>query len=170
MNTMLLFIYVFSLKIFMLGPFMVEGVSMEPNFHPGELFLINENVAHAQDFKRGDVIVFSLPDNAEYYYIKRIIGLPGEKIRVKKEGVYVDNGNGFVLLNETYLPEGSSVPATGAYREGYAQTYSVPEGKFFVLGDNRAHSLDSRYFESPFIGLEAIKGKFLINLYAEEIF
>lgn len=169
MKALLFLFYVLSLQAFMIGPFMVEGVSMEPNFHHGEMFLIDENISSISDVNRGDVIVFSLPKESEYYYIKRVIGLPGERVSLSGNGVFVDSGNGYEELHEAYLPEGSdSTVAMGSYRQGYSQSYSVPSDSFFVLGDNREHSMDSRYFDFPYISLSDIKGKFLINLYTYE--
>jgi signal peptidase I len=143
---------------------MVDGPSMEPNFYPGEIFMVNENV-QLNDYKRGDVIVFFNDDNPQHFYIKRIIGLPGERLQIKNDGIFIDNGSGYKKLKENYLSEQAvtALPSE-SYRSGYTHTYIVPAGKFFVLGDNRGHSLDSRYFKDPFISTKNIKGRYLFNI------
>jgi signal peptidase I len=164
MNTIYFLFYVLTLKIFLLSPFMVEGPSMEPSFYNGEIFMINENVK-IEDLNRLDVIVFAAKDDPDYFYIKRIIGLPNEKVQIKKEGIYIDGGDGYVKLDENYLKEGEiSALMTESYREGYSHTYVVPKNSFFVLGDNRSHSVDSRFFKDPFISFENIKGRYLFNV------
>jgi len=165
MNGIYLIYYVLTLKILLISPFMVEGASMEPNYHSNDVFLINENIKNADEIKRGDVVVFALPEDPDFYYVKRVVGLPGEKIKFTREGVFIDNGNGFKQLKEPYLlPGTSSVEVGAAYRLNYSHEYSIPQNEFFVMGDNRQQSLDSRYFSNPFVSIDAIKGKYIINL------
>jgi signal peptidase I len=98
--------------------------------------------------KRGDIIMFPLPDDESTNYLKRIIGLPGETIEIIDGKVYI-NGN-TEPLTEDYLketPKGSYGP------------YTVPEDSYFMMGDNRNSSLDSRFWEHPFVKKEKIIGK-----------
>lgn len=116
------------------GRFRIEGDSMEPNLHNGEYVLIDKvsYLLHAPE--RGDVVVFT-PPNESRDYIKRVIGLPGDTVQVTGGQVYV-NG---VLLDEPYL--------TG-YVNNDMPARVVEEGRYFVMGDNRNNSSDSRTFGS----------------------
>lgn len=111
---------------------------MEPNFHDGEYLLTDKVSYRIGEPERGDVVVFKAPPTYTDEFIKRIIGLPGEEIKIEGGHVYV-NGR---QLEEQYLPEGTRVLPGKFSTEG--QTITVPEGSYYVLGDNRDHSLDSR--------------------------
>ena len=148
------------------SPFVIEGPSMEPTFIDDEIIVIEEGQSQEAVYGRGDIVVFSFDDAPGYYYVKRIIGEPGESLHIKKDGIYVDDENGEeVMLDEPYVGDGvSSALVSEAYRNNYKHTYVIPDDKYFVLGDNRAHSLDSRYFKDPFITKSEIKGKYVFNL------
>ena len=125
-------------------PFIVQGSSMEPTFHTGEYLVIDELSYRFGDIKRGDIVVFKYPKDNSQYFIKRIIGLPGERVRVEETGevkIFNDqNPEGFVL-NEAYLKnERITFPA------GRAQTVQLGSEEYYVLGDNRMASSDSRYW------------------------
>ena len=110
---------------------------MEPNFHTGDYLIVDELSYRFVDPKRGDVIVFQFPQNPSQKYIKRIIGLPGETIEVKDGKVITYNQDNAVVLEEnTYLPE--SIQTNGNTK------VSLKENEYFVLGDNRNVSSDSR--------------------------
>ncbi len=165
MKAFIFLLSVLSLRAFSFSSFMIEGPSMEPSLQNGEVIMINEFLNYDQ-IRRGDIVVFALDDDPDYFYIKRVIGLPGEKVRIREDGIYVDNEAGTEgKLSESYLGgDASSAPVNESYRDNYEHTYAVPIDKFFVLGDNREHSLDSRYFKSPFIKKNQIKGKYLFNI------
>ncbi len=114
------------------GRFRIEGDSMEPNLHNGEYVLIDKISYVLHPPERGDVVVFTPPNN-ERDYIKRVIGLPGDTVEVKSGQVYV-NG---VVLDEPYLKNliRTDMPAR-----------VVEESRYFVMGDNRNNSSDSRAF------------------------
>jgi signal peptidase I len=114
------------------GRFRIEGDSMEPNLHNGEYVLIDKISYALHPPERGDVIVFTPPNN-ERDYIKRVIGLPGDTVEVKGGQVYV-NG---VVLDEPYLKN--------LIRTDYPLR-TVEPGHYFVMGDNRNNSSDSRAF------------------------
>jgi signal peptidase I len=126
---------VFLLRAFVFQPFVVEGASMEPNFQDGE-YLVVERISYSlSDPRRGDVVVFRFPANPSLNYIKRIVGLPGETIDVKNGTVMVDGKR----LNEPYILPGSTFVA------GFEQEeWKLKTREYFVLGDNRSHSSDSR--------------------------
>ncbi len=104
--------------------------------------------------ERGDVAIFKYPDDPEQkvLYVKRIIGMPGDTVEVKDGGVYI-NGE---LLEEDYTRE---------ITEGNYGPYEVPEGCYFMMGDNRNNSLDSRFWENKFVEEDAILGKVLFKYY-----
>jgi signal peptidase I len=145
--------------------FKVDGLSMTPSFADGEMLLVNRNAyAHFDSWalvdwlpfvdhdeqnivypfdppERGDVVVFTPPAPGEDKpYIKRIIGLPGDTVEIRDEGVYI-NGE---RLNEPYLDGNPTRCRTGVTQ--YCGPLTVPDGELFVLGDNRNNSEDSRYF------------------------
>lgn len=105
--------------------------SMEPNLHPGQRLLINKVIYKLHEPERGDVIVFPNPNNPDEDFIKRIIGLPGETIEIKDGVVYI-NG---LRLDEPYIKDPSSHPFS---------EQKIAEDNYFVLGDNRNNSTDSR--------------------------
>lgn len=113
--------------------------SMESTILPGDRligFRLSYLVGEPQ---RGDIIIFEYPVNPEEIYIKRIIGLPGETIEIKDAKVYIDESE--TPLNETYLKEDWIIENDGLALE-------IPQGYYFVMGDNRNNSLDGRYWAS----------------------
>lgn len=124
--------------LFLVQPHQVRGSSMYPNFHDGEYLLTDKLSYRLGEPDRGDVIVFKAPQNQEYDYIKRIIGLPGDKITIKDGQVYLNDQ----LNDEPYLPDDFSTSGGNYWREG--TEIIIPEGEYLVLGDNRSHSSDSR--------------------------
>lgn len=137
-------VIVFAVAIFLflyllvLQPHKIKGASMEPNFPNGEYLLTDKVTYRFGEPKRGDVIVFKAPTGDGEEYIKRIIGLPGEKIAVRN-GQVILNGK---ELDEKYIPEISPTYGGAFLQEN--ETFTIPEGHYFVLGDNRPHSSDSR--------------------------
>lgn len=109
---------------------------MEPNFLDGEYLIVDEISYYFQEPRRGEVIVFKFPNDPSQYYIKRVIGLPGEKIKVQEQKVFVGDGNKMVELNENYLTNRVFISGNFEFKLG-------PD-EFFVLGDNRRASYDSR--------------------------
>jgi len=111
---------------------------MHPNFPDGEYLLTQKVSYYFSPPQRGDVVVFKPPISEEDEFIKRIIGLPGEKIMVSNGKVYI-NGR---LLNEPYLDSTLYTFSSSALQEGLE--YTIPDGEWIVMGDNRPHSSDSR--------------------------
>ncbi len=131
---------VLPIRYFLIQPFFVSGASMEPNFHNGEYLIIDEISYRFNSVARGDVIVFKYPYGANKdYYIKRVVGLPGEKVEIKNGEVRIYNGGnpeGFVLDESKYLP--AELKTAGE------KIWEVQKDEFFVMGDNRSASYDSR--------------------------
>jgi signal peptidase I len=141
--------------LFVVSPQEISGQSMFPTFENGEYILTNKLEYKIHEPQRGDVIVFKSPQNKDIDYIKRIIGIPGDRVMLK-DGKYYLNGK---LLNEVYLPPNLYTFAGSFLKDNGEIT--VPSGKFFVSGDNRPHSLDSREFGT--IPKEDIIGKALLR-------
>ncbi|HPD07682.1 signal peptidase I [Patescibacteria group bacterium] len=133
---------VIPIRLFIVCPFYVQGASMEPNFYDKEYLLVDEISYRFREPQRGDVVVFRYPEDPREYFIKRIIGLPGETLKIENGGVYVldKSNNSWTKLSESYL---SSSNETSAFE---TKQITVGPDEFFVLGDNREHSRDSRYF------------------------
>lgn len=124
---------------FLFQPHQVKGNSMYSNFHDGEYLLTDKISYRFNQPKQGDVVVFKAPKNEDYDYIKRVIGLPGDQVKVEKGQVYINNK----LFNETqYLDDG--VKTTSGYFAKEGVTVIVPADNYFVMGDNRNNSSDSR--------------------------
>lgn len=124
--------------IFLFQPHQVDGQSMEPSFHNNEYILTDKLSYRLHAPSRGDVVVFHSPQDEKVDFIKRIIGLPGDTIKVSGGYVYLNS----VKLEEKYINNPGSVLAGRFLREG--AEIVVPPDQFFVMGDNRLHSSDSR--------------------------
>ena len=144
---------VFAVRYFVVEPFKVDGHSMDYTLADGERLLMWKPAK----IERFDVVVLQAPDNPEKLYIKRVIGVPGDTVEVK-DGVMTINGK---AVEEPYLAE--KIAEKGAHftadftLESVAGAKVVPEGKLFVLGDNRMNSKDGRAF--GFIDKSLIKGE-----------
>lgn len=141
--------------LFLIQPHEVKGSSMEPNFQNNEYILTDKISYRFNNPKRGEVVIFKAPNNPDVDYIKRIIGLPGDKVKVEKSYVYLNNQK----LNEYYLKDLTALFPGSFMIEGINIT--VEDGKYFVMGDNRSHSSDSREFglieKSSIIGKAVLK-------------
>jgi signal peptidase I len=144
---------VFLIRWLIFAPFIVEGPSMEPNFYTGERLIVSKIIYSIRTPHRGEVIVFHA--TADKDYIKRVIALPGETIRVEGDKVYVNN----VVLDEPYLKQVLDEAAkTGVpYNTRNFAEKTVPEGTVFVMGDNRSNSADSRHI--GFIKYDQVVGR-----------
>lgn len=142
-------IIILPVRYYLIQPFFVKGSSMVPNFHDKEYILVDKWTYRLGEPERGDVIIFRYPDNPKEYFIKRILGLPGET-------VVAGNDNSVVVYNERYQ-EGFTVSEAG-YLPEINPTYcpggtkfcgirvTLAEDEYYVMGDNREHSSDSRFF------------------------
>ncbi|MDO8668561.1 MAG: signal peptidase I [bacterium] len=133
---------IIPIRYYLIQPFYVKGASMEPNFYDKEYLIIDEISYRFHEPARGDIVVFRYPRNPEEFFIKRVIGLPGEKIQVRDGSVYIYNGShkdGF-KLEEKYLP--ANLMTYGLNDE----ITTLSQSEYFVLGDNRNSSKDSRSF------------------------
>lgn len=160
-NSIIEWVKVFGLAIvlacnnFILKPTLVSGDSMLPTLHENDYLIINKIGYKIGEPKNGDVIVFKSDleknDGTTKDLVKRIIGVAGDKVVIKDGKVYLNDK----LLDETYLSEG--MDTTGDV------DIVVPEGKLFVLGDNREVSLDSRYEQVGLVDVNDVEGKVLVD-------
>jgi len=141
--------------LFIMSPQEINGASMEPSFHNGEYILTNKILYKFREPERGDVVIFKSPRNKEIDYIKRIIGLPGDTVSLRNNSFYVNEQK----VEEPYLEPGITIFGGSFLAEG--DTIVVPEGTYFVAGDNRPHSSDSREFgtvaKEDFIGVAILR-------------
>ncbi len=127
---------VIPVRMFIAQPFVVSGDSMFPTFHNGQYLIVDELSYNTSGPHRGDVVIFKYPNDPSRFFIKRIIGMPNEKIVIKDGTVSIvnkENPDGFAL-NEPYIDEPFHTTAT----------YETGTDQFFVMGDNRNRSSDSR--------------------------
>jgi signal peptidase I len=128
---------VIPFRLFVAQPFIVEGASMEPTYLNGEYLIVDQLTYKFSDPKRGDVITFRYPEDPSIFFIKRIIGLPGETVVVDDETVTITTpGVGTVQLVEPYAKFDG--PLFGR------QSLTLGDDEYYVLGDNRPRSADSR--------------------------
>ncbi len=131
-------VIILPIRYFLIQPFYVKGASMEPNFYDHEYLIIDEISYRFGVPGRGDIVVFKYPKDPDQYFIKRVIGLPGETVEVKNDQVLIDGQP----LAENYLSEGVSTRVSvGGYEK-----VTLEDDEYFLLGDNREQSLDSRVF------------------------
>lgn len=151
-----------GIRTFILQPFVVEGESMSPTFHTSDYLLINKLGYRLGEPQRGDIVVFKFPGNLSINYVKRVIGLPGDHIIIADGHVKVitpSDASG-VTLDEAYLPSGvTTTPVDGQATADYI----VPANNYFVLGDNRSNSSDSR--EWSFLPKEDLIGRVVVRAY-----
>ena len=129
---------VLPIRYFLFQPFIVKGDSMVPNFHSGDYLIIDEISYRFGNPKRGDVVVLKYPLDTNQRFIKRVIGLPGETVEIKSSSIKITGANGgsFILNEKKYLP--NSLKTEGD------TIITLQDGQYFVLGDNRQFSYDSR--------------------------
>jgi len=146
-------VIVIPVRYFLFQPFFIRGQSMDPNFENGDYLIIDEITYRFRAPERGEVIVFKYPEDPSSRFIKRVIALPGETIEIKNGDVTIYNKIGTYLLNEDYLP--SDLSTTGNLM------VTLGEDEYFVMGDNRPYSYDSRKF--GLLSKKYIIGKVIIR-------
>ncbi len=172
LNIVIIVAIVGIIRTFVVSPFQIEGSSMVQTLEDKEYIVINKfrYLFHTPD--RGDIVVFRPPTDSNKYYVKRVIGLPGDTVVIRDGKVFIrTEGTKDIELDEPYLSD-SNRGATYRFNSqgGVAgsdtseETFQVPEGQYFLLGDNRKGSLDSRTFpylgthQSAFVPQDNIKG------------
>ena len=131
-------VIVLPIRTFVAQPFVVDGESMHPTFENGDYLIVDQLTYRFKDPTRGDVIVFRYPVHPSTFYIKRIIGLPGETVRISHGNVTVVEKDGTeITLTEPYAVNEDA---------SYTKDSVLGDGEYFVMGDNRPRSSDSRYW------------------------
>lgn len=138
------FIVIFIIYSTIAFPELVVGSSMEPNFYTGERILVEKVTKYFRPYKRGDIVVLHPPGSDNIDYIKRIVGMPGDVVKIVDCKVYIKSGEESYLYEENYLSDGVCTLGGTKIKEG--RSFKVDEGNYLVLGDNREKSLDSRAF------------------------
>lgn len=147
-------ITIIAVRTFLFKPFVVEGQSMQPNYFEKEYLLIDELSYHLRAPERGEVIVLRAPVIKQEYYLKRVLGLPGEKIKIENGKVIVFNDEfpQGKIVQENYLDQSTSG----------STTVQLGPDEYFVMGDNRGESYDSRKFgpipKNSIVGRTWIRG------------
>lgn len=140
---------ILPIRYFLVQPFIVQGASMEPNFHDREYLIINEVEYRLGKPERGEVAILKDPRDAKTYLIKRVIGLPSEKVEIKNGRVFINDQE----LNETYIAD---------FGNETFDAVTLGDKEYYVLGDNRTNSFDSRRFgpinEQDMIGKVWVRG------------
>ncbi len=168
-NIVVIVAIVAGIRTFLVSPFQVEGHSMDSTLADREYIVINKLAYILGDPERGDIVVFRPPNEPKKFYVKRVIGIPGDTVEIRNGNVYVRTTiDGEVQeLDEPYLDEvnqGSTFKHPPNSGDRSPVSYTVPEGSFFLLGDNRRNSHDSRSFkigaeDFPYVPDESIKGR-----------
>jgi signal peptidase I len=149
-------IIVIPVRTFIAQPFIVSGASMENTFHTGEYLIVDQISYELHPPKRGEVVVFRYPKDPSKFFIKRVIALPGETITIEGSTVRISNPqypNGFIL-NEPYIK---------SMENGADLTEVLGEREYFVMGDNRDQSSDSRFW--GVLQEERIVGRAFVRLF-----
>ncbi len=151
------FLIVWPIHHFIFQPFYVIGSSMEPNFYDRDYLIVSKITYRINHPERGQVIIFHPPANDKDYLIKRVIGLPGEKVFVENGGIYITNSehpNREKLNEKNYLAPGLTTPGKIEVQ--------LEDDEYYLLGDNRSMSLDSRSFgpvkENRIVGRASLIG------------
>ena len=133
---LLIILVVIPIRIFVISPFIVDGASMHPTFENLDYLVVDELLYDLKAPARGDVIVFRYPKNPSIFYIKRVIGLPGETVSINRGVITITTVAGkYIVLNEPYIVNEDAT---------YTKNVSLTSEEYFVLGDNRPNSSDSR--------------------------
>lgn len=131
-------VIVIPFRMFIAQPFIVNGASMDPTFHDTEYLIVDQITYRFETPERGSVLIFKFPKNESKYFIKRVIGLPGETVKINDGVVTIvnaENKEGFVL-DEPYV----------VFPKKDSSEITLDPGEYFVMGDNRLGSADSRYW------------------------
>lgn len=153
-------VLVFVIRTFLFSPFIVDGSSMLPSFESGERVIVNKILYDIRNPQRGEVVVFHVPEENRDF-IKRVIGVPGDKVRLEGDSLYVNDE----LVEEPYLKEviaqaqseGRLYNTEDNFPNSRVTSDTVPEGMILAFGDNRGNSRDSRSI--GFVSMDEIVGR-----------
>lgn len=155
------FVIIAVIYQFIAMPEMVWGASMEPTFKTGERILVEKVTKLFKDYQRGEIVVLNPPTDKNSDYIKRVIGLPGEIVKISNCTVQIKTNDDRFILDESYLGPKTCTTSGSYFEEG--RSIKIPDGEYLVLGDNREVSADSRYF--GFVKKSAILGRVVFRFW-----
>lgn len=147
---------VIPIRLYIAQPFIVSGASMDPTFATGQYLIVDEVSYRVTDPVRGDVVIFKYPKNPKQYFIKRVIGLPGETIIINEEGkVFIKKvgAEALTTISEPYVK----------FTKSDAVEFTLKADEYFMMGDNRAGSYDSRAWGA--VSRDLIVGKAFVRLF-----
>lgn len=148
-------VIVIPIRLFIAQPFLVKGRSMDPTLEQRDYLIVDELSYHLREPKRGEVIIFRYPGNPKEHFVKRVIGIPGDTIQIINGTVTIITKEGkTLLLSEPYVVNHS-------YES--LEDIVVPEDSYFVMGDNRAESFDSRMWH--FLPKKLATGRAFLRLF-----
>ncbi len=153
---MILFVVIVVLIVdnFLLINAVIPSESMEETIMTGDRIFGNRLAYLFEEPERFDIVIFKYPDDESQRFIKRVIGLPGETVEIREGKVYIDGSE--TPIDDSFTPE----TPVGDYGP-----YTVPEGCYFMLGDNRNNSKDSRMWDNPYVKKEKILGKAVLRYF-----
>jgi len=154
-------VVLFLLYRFVAMPEVVHGASMYPNFDTGERIILEKVTKHFKPYERGEVVILHPPGNDNIDYLKRIVALPGDIIKIKDCRVYISKGGSTFELQEQYLLDVVCTPDGPQIKEG--RSIRLGEDEYAVFGDNRGNSVDSRFF--GFVDGERIQGRVVFRFW-----
>ncbi|HHV71704.1 MAG TPA: signal peptidase I [Clostridia bacterium] len=137
---------------FVIGVVLVPTGSMIPTINIQDRILSNRFIYHFREIRRGEIVLFYAPDKPGMIYVKRVIGLPGDEVVIKDGNLFINGQE----IQEDYLNE----PMRGDFGP-----YLVPEGHYFMLGDNRNSSNDSRFWDNKYVSKDKIIGKAFFRIF-----
>lgn len=149
-------IIVMPIRLFVAQPFIVSGASMEDTFHNNEYLIVDQLTYHFESPQRGDVVIFRYPLDVSKFFIKRVIGVPGDTVTIDGDVVTITNKehpDGFILAE----------PYVASMHQKSFITETLSDGEYFVMGDNRDHSSDSRMW--GILPEDKVVGRALVRLF-----
>ena len=149
---LIIFLVVFALNKLVYINAVIPSESMQTTIMKGDRIIGSRLAYKSKDPQRFDIVIFKYPDDPSQLFVKRVIGLPGETVNIVDGKVYINDSE--EPLDDSFCPE---TP------EGSFGPYTVPEGCYFMLGDNRNHSMDSRYWTNTFVEKDAIEAQVAVR-------
>ena len=150
-------IIVVPIRVYVAQPYIVSGNSMYPTFKNGEYLVVDQLTYRFAEPQHGDVIVFRFPNNPSQFFIKRIIGIPGETVRIENGKLFIARGEDEARVE---IPVAEPYAGPGGFE---SKTLALGDNEYFVMGDNRSASLDSRSW-GP-LSRDLIRGRALVRLF-----
>ena len=154
-------VVIYILYTYIAVPELVWGASMSPTFETGERILVEKVTKHFKPLERGEIVVLNPPSNPDVDYVKRVVGIPGDIVKILNCNVHISRGGEQYLLDEYYISEEICTQSGKELREG--RSIRLKDNEYIVLGDNRSNSADSRFFGA--VEANSIVGRVIFRFY-----